>query len=153
MDYHDAANLAKSLMAEHKLAGWVFVYNRGKRTLGMCDFDRRRIELSGHFVARNNEPAVRDTILHEIAHALAGPKAGHGRAWRAVCKRIGARPERLDREAVMPKGRWHATCPACGSAHRRFRRPLRGRTYICRPCGPKKGILQFDLPKPIRENP
>ncbi len=146
MDFDDAAKLAKTLIAEHKLRGWVFVYNRGKRTLGMCDYTRRRIELSMYFVAHNDEEAVRDTVLHEIAHALAGEKAGHGAKWKSVCKRIGANPERLDREAVMPKGHWEAVCPGCGESHRRFRRPLLGRHYFCRPCGPEDGKLRFGIP-------
>ncbi len=146
MDFNDAAQLAKDLIAGHRLRGWVFCYNRGKRTLGMCDYTRRRIELSRYFVAHNDEAAVRDTILHEIAHALAGERAGHGPRWRAVCERIGAVPERLDHTAVMPKGHWEATCPGCGAIHRRFRRPLLGRTYICRSCGVHKGTLQFGIP-------
>ncbi len=146
MDFNAAAALAKSLIAEHKLRGWVFVYNRGKRTLGLCDYTRKRIELSMYFVAHNDEPAVCDTVLHEIAHALAGEKAGHGPKWKAVCKRIGAVPKRLDREAVMPKGHWAATCPGCGDVHRRFRRPLLGRNYFCRSCGPNLGVLRFGIP-------
>lgn len=146
MDFNDAAALAEGLMAEHKLRRWVFCYNRGKRTLGMCDYTRKRIELSRYFVAHNEEAAVRDTVLHEIAHALAGEKAGHGPKWRAVCTRIGAKPERLDREAVMPKGHWEAKCPGCGAVHRRFRRPLLGRTYVCTSCGQEKGGLQFGIP-------
>jgi len=146
MDFDDAANLARTLIAEHKLRGWVFVYNRGKRVLGMCDYTRKRIMLSVYFVAHNDEAAVRDTVLHEIAHALAGQKAGHGPKWKAVCRRIGAAPERLDREAVMPKGHWVAVCPGCGASHRRFRRPKLGGEYYCRHCGPEKGVLRFAIP-------
>ena len=36
---------------------------------------------------------VTDTILHEIAHALAGPGAGHGPAWKATASRLGATPK------------------------------------------------------------
>jgi len=147
MDYNDAAQLAEALMAEYKLRRWSFHYNRGKRTLGLCDYTRKRIELSMYFVAHNEEPAVRDTLLHEIAHALAGEKAGHGPAWRAVCKRIGAIPKRLDREAVMPKGHWLAVCPTCGNRHTRFRRPMLGRQYFCSSCGPDRGPLQFQIPR------
>lgn len=148
MDFNDAADLARSLIAEHGLAGWAFSYNHGKRTLGLCDYDRKKIELSMYFVARNDVDAVRDTVLHEIAHALAGQKAGHGSAWRAVCVKIGAAPKRLDRDSQMPKGRWLATCPGCGDTHTRFRRPARSRTYICRACGPDKGKLRFLIPSP-----
>lgn len=34
---------------------------------------------------------IRDTILHEIATVIAGPEAGHGPKWKAVCRRVGAR--------------------------------------------------------------
>ncbi len=148
MDFNDADALVRSLMDEHKLHGWSFRYNRGKRTLGMCDYGQKRIELSKYFVAHNDEPAVRDTALHEIAHALAGEKAGHGPKWKAVCRRIGAKPERIDRTAVMPKGHWSATCPNCGAVHRRFRKPLLGRTYVCVPCGPDRGTLRFAITGP-----
>lgn len=143
MDFNDAANLARALIAEHGLSDWSFRFNHGKRTLGLCHYDGKRIELSRYFVARNDQAAVRDTILHEIAHALAGPKVGHGPAWRAICLKIGAAPKRLDDQADMPKGRWLAQCPGCGQAHTRFRRPLRSRIYICRTCGPRKGKLRF----------
>jgi SprT protein len=146
MDFNDAEQLAKSLMAQHRLRRWTFVYNRGKRTLGLCDYTRKRIELSMYFVAHNDQAAVRDTILHEIAHALAGRRAGHGPAWRAACQRIGAKPQRLDHEAVMPKGHWVAVCPSCGNRHTRFRRPLLGRQYVCSPCGPDLGKLSFGIP-------
>jgi hypothetical protein len=37
---------------------------------------------------------VRGVILHEIAHALAPPKCGHGEEWKIIAQRIGASPER-----------------------------------------------------------
>lgn len=46
-----------------------------------------------------------DTILHEIAHALhfkESGKTGHTEGWRRVCVRIGAEPNRLTEDAVMP---------------------------------------------------
>ena len=146
MDYNDAAQLAETLIAEHGLRDWAFGFNRGKRTLGLCDYTSKRIELSMYYVAHNAEDSVRDTLLHEIAHALAGDDAGHGPRWRAVCKRIGAVPKRLDRDAVMPKGHWVAVCPGCGNRHSRFRRPMLGRQYFCSACGPEAGTLSFGVP-------
>ncbi len=153
MDLPSAGQLAERLMREHALLPgptqprtrkhWTFGFNNRKRCLGLCRFDAKRIELSAAFVQRNDEPAVRDTVLHEIAHALAGPKAGHGQAWKDACVRIGAKPERLDREADMPAGRWRAACPGCGHEHTRHRRPARGARYHCRACGPGRGPLVF----------
>jgi SprT protein len=148
MDFNDADKLARKLIAEHGLRRWSFRFNHGKRRLGLCNYTDKRIELSMYFVAQNDEAAVRDTVLHEIAHALAGSRAAHGPKWKAVCVKIGALPQRLDQDAVMPKGHWRAVCPGCGEGHTRFRRPPRGRTYICRACGPKKGELKFALPVP-----
>jgi predicted SprT family Zn-dependent metalloprotease len=132
-------------MTEHRLIqrGWSFAFNRRKRSLGLCHFEAKRIELSALFVTGNNEPAVRDTLLHEIAHALAGRRAGHGSRWAAVCQCLGATPTRTCSTAVMPTGLYQAKCDGCGLNHNRHRRPMRARTYYCRACGPDRGKLRF----------
>lgn len=111
--------------------------------MGLCNYAARRIELSALFVAMNDEKLVCDTILHEIAHALAGHRAGHGPRWVAVCHRLGVAPNRTCGSATMPRGPIRARCPGCGLEHHRHRRPLRGRTYYCRACGPERGGLLF----------
>ncbi|MEM9915799.1 MAG: SprT-like domain-containing protein, partial [Planctomycetota bacterium] len=75
MDLPSAGQLALSLMQHHGLAdaGWTFRFNQRKRSLGLCNYTTQRIELSAPFVTRNDEPEVRDVILHEIAHALTPP--------------------------------------------------------------------------------
>lgn len=145
MDLPTAGKLAHDLLAEHGLTrrGWTFAFNRARRQLGKCDYTKQRIELSSPFVARNDEAEVRDTILHEIAHALAGHRAGHGPKWRAMCEKLGARPKRTCETATMPHGAYRAVCPSCRMEHHRHRRPLKGRTYFCRQCGSEDGRLRF----------
>jgi len=145
MDAHFAQYLAHDLLRVHNLPDWTFRFNRRRRSLGLCFYDDHRIELSLPFVTRNDEAAVRDTILHEIAHALAGRRAGHGPAWKAICLRLGAKPQRCDEEAVMPAGRWRAICPGCGKQFHRYRRPKRNTNYACRRCGPQRGAIRFML--------
>jgi predicted SprT family Zn-dependent metalloprotease len=140
-----AQHLAHSLLLDHHLPDWSFAFNRRRRSLGLCRYVQKRIELSLPYVLRNDEASIRDTILHEIAHALAGQKAGHGPQWKAVCRRIGAIPERCDTTAAMPRGRWHARCAGCGQEFQRHRRPARHATYNCRHCGPEKGAICFYL--------
>jgi len=36
-------------------------------------------------------PQVAITVIHELGHVLAGPTAGHGRAWKDACGKLGFR--------------------------------------------------------------
>ena len=144
MEFGEAAGMARELMGRFGLSDWAFGWNRRKRSLGLCRYREKRIELSGHFVRANDAEQVRETILHEIAHALAGEKAGHGAAWKAACARVGCKAERCDKGvAVMPRGRWTARCGGCGKEYWRHRRPARRARYWCRSCGPERGVIAF----------
>jgi len=146
MDFEAAENLAHQFLSQYGLVEWSFGWNRRKRALGLCRYRERRIELSVHFVRHNDEGQVRDTILHEIAHALAGQREGHGAKWKAVCRQLGCRPVACDQGvAVMPKGRWQGRCGGCGKEYHRHKRPPRHARYWCRSCGPARGQLQFLL--------
>jgi predicted SprT family Zn-dependent metalloprotease len=135
-------NLALELMARHGLEGWKFAFNRRKRALGLCRYGTKAIELSVYLVDANTTDEVRDTILHEIAHAMVGPGHAHDAVWKAKCAEVGAKPERCG-EAEMPAGRWKATCPKCGIGFSRHRRPKRLRGWWCKPCGPERGKLTW----------
>jgi predicted SprT family Zn-dependent metalloprotease len=72
------------------------------------------ITLSRAFVERNAERTVRDTILHEAAHALAWEHdrvTGHGPAWKQWCAVTGAKPRRCfdEEEVTMPAARYQCT--------------------------------------------
>ena len=49
----------------------------------LCKEKEKVIQLGRHHAANDPPEQVTDTILHEIAHALAGTAAGHGPAWRS----------------------------------------------------------------------
>jgi predicted SprT family Zn-dependent metalloprotease len=137
---------ARELLDAHGLSAWEFGFNANVRRAGVCFYPQRgepgRIELSAHFAARNPDDEVRDTLLHEIAHALVGPGHGHDEVWKAKCREIGARPVACYGDDVeMPRGRWQATCPGCGTEFDRHRKPARPTGWFCRPCGPTAGQL------------
>lgn len=135
------------LMVQHGLLDWQFAFNNNVRRAGVCFYPTRsrpgRIELSIHFVELNDETEVRDTALHEIAHALVGRGHGHDAVWKAKCIEIGAKPVRCyDSSAVvMPSGQWRASCPSCAKGFSRHRKPQRMTGWHCRPCGPTKGMF------------
>ena len=87
------AKEARALMDAHGLEGWTFRFSAAERRLGACLGRAKIIELSRRHAVRGAPGEVRDTILHEIAHALAGAKARHGPAWKAIAARIGATPK------------------------------------------------------------
>lgn len=86
------------------------------------------------------EAEVRETILHEIAHALAGPRAGHGARWREIAHRIGSTGERcVSAQAPRVSGEWVGTC-AYGHSLDLHRSPQRVRS--CTQCVP--GVFSPD---------
>ena len=95
MDPAAAKKLLNKKLAEHglKARGWTGHLDSALRRFGVCYHTKKRISLSRHLVALNSDEETLDTILHEIAHALAGPEAGHGLQWRTVASRIGADPK------------------------------------------------------------
>lgn len=74
MDVTTAATLAETLMAQHGLTatGWTFQIDRATTRLGLCQYGPRIISLGGAYVESAEAAAVRDTLLHEVAHALVG---------------------------------------------------------------------------------
>jgi predicted SprT family Zn-dependent metalloprotease len=142
-----ARKLALELMALHGLRDWQFAFNKRKRSLGLCCYAARTIALSIYLVDRNNAEEIRDTILHEIAHALVGPGHGHDVVWKRKCVEVGARPQRCA-EADMPRGRWQAHCGGCGTVFCRHRRPSQEQGWFCRNCGPERGQLVWQVGGP-----
>jgi predicted SprT family Zn-dependent metalloprotease len=145
--FYAVFDLAVQLMKQYGLKDWIFKFNRRKRDLGICYAPHRgrpgRIELSIYFVHKNSEAEIRDTILHEIAHALVGQEHGHDNVWKAKCMEIGATPKRCGK-AEMPMGNWRATCPGCQTKFHRHRRPKRMTGCYCRACGPTKGQIVWN---------
>lgn len=146
MDTQRAAMLAVDLMEKHGLYRypnpWTFEFDNARARFGLCSFKRRVISISRLLVQLTPEDEVRDTLLHEIAHALAGPQAGHGRVWKLMAIAVGARPQRCvsatHLEAIgvqLPTGKWVGTCPA-GHTITRHKRLRPGRLLSCSRCRP-----------------
>ncbi len=61
---------------------------------GQCRHHKQEIGLSNPLTKRNSIEHSKDTVLHEIAHALTGEGHGHNAVWKRTCVKVGARPER-----------------------------------------------------------
>jgi len=135
---------ARGVMDAFGLTDWSFAFDDAKRRLGACHHSRQMITMSRHFVDRNRPSEIRDTLLHEVAHALVGHGRGHGPIWKAMARRVGCRPERCAR-AEMPAGRWRAECPGCMRSFTRHQRPKKMTGWYCRACGREKGRLEWQM--------
>lgn len=95
MNLTDVTTLAAALMAEHDITskGWTFRFDGAHQRMGLCQYRTKTISVSHHYAEAADEAHVRDTILHEIAHVLAGSQAKHGPGWKVVASRIGATPK------------------------------------------------------------
>jgi predicted SprT family Zn-dependent metalloprotease len=124
MKLEKASQLAHELMRRHGLMpAWAFAFDRSKARFGKCNYRKKQITLSKYLAELNGIDEVRDTILHEIAHALAPRGAGHGPAWQALARSIGCNGKRcFGKEVAMPQARYQGTCPCCKRVIYRHRR-------------------------------
>src|SRR5262245_27383197 len=81
--------LARSLMSHHQLAHWGFQVDNGTKRAGSCQYGTQSITLAYEFAKRAPAEVIRETLLHEIAHALVGRTHHHDDVWRAKAVEIG----------------------------------------------------------------
>jgi predicted SprT family Zn-dependent metalloprotease len=89
----EATTYAVRAFSRHGLSRrWKFALGNSLHDYGSCDFNTKTIEVSRVFLRHASRNEARDTILHEIAHAVAGTHL-HDARWKSIAKRIGARPK------------------------------------------------------------
>lgn len=144
--YHLVRQTANRLLDEYGLSasGWHFHMNNNQRRLGYCSHRDKRISLSQHYIYTNGEN-WRNTLLHEIAHALVGPGHKHDAVWQAKCREIGARPVALAHPSVKTnaKPNYEIRCPSCGWFVKRFRMKSRNFGSTCPKCGTEVEIFKL----------
>lgn len=140
-----ASSRAIELINEFKERGliekeWSFAWNKRKCALGVCNYKYKIIFLSTEHVIYGTEAEIEDTIRHELAHILAGNKAGHGPEWIKACKITGAKPKRCAENNLNIPSRYVGTCPSCNGKHNAHRRSKRMDTLVCKipGCNAKK---------------
>ena len=83
--------MAQGLIGKH-IKNWRLEETNGHGYIGVCQYATRTIGIDRWYMRWGRAKAVKDIALHEIAHALAGSKAGHGRKWKAMARKLGAIP-------------------------------------------------------------
>jgi predicted SprT family Zn-dependent metalloprotease len=113
-------NLAESKMSEFlNTSIWSFGWDSAKRRLGVCKYDEQRISLSRYLIDLHPLEDVRQVILHEVAHAMCGPRVGHGRKWKDTATKLGYRHEKISGEEIgNATARYAGVCPNGHNSYR-----------------------------------
>lgn len=119
-----------------------------KRRLGVCSFRGKYIGLSLRAVDYLDDDKLKDTILHEVAHVLAGHVGHfkHGATWKQFCRYLGAVPKakyslteddvaRLLGADDSAGAKYYLKCNECGLKTVFYRKPRRQfQHYHCVDC-------------------
>lgn len=114
--------LALTLMAKHNLRNWVFKFDNAKSRRGQCDHRDKTISLSKPLTEIANESEIRNTLLHEIAHAIVGASHKHNNVWKRKAIEIGCNGKRCSVRQNEVKRKFKGICPNCQYTVRRHRR-------------------------------
>lgn len=135
-------------MTIHGVGHLAFEWARGKRQIGGCHYYMVRnelgrsipipvkISLSRHFAELLTADEIRDTILHEIAHARALQKGyrGHGIVWQHEAITLGVKPAPCKAVTASPAKSVKGYCLKCEkTVVEQHRMPLR--VYFHKGCG------------------
>ena len=138
------AALAADLMAQHQGRGglskaWRFGFDLAPARAGVCNYTEKRIRLSVTYCLRATRAEIADTVLHEIAHAIVGPRHHHDAVWKAKAQEIGCQGERCHR---VP----HTAAPwvgRCGCGQEWFRHKLQRKMMHNRVCAKCRGAITW----------
>lgn len=134
--YDLVRNIAERLMGEHLDTNvWSFGFDSAKKRLGVCKYAEHLISLSRYLVDLHSLEEVDQVIRHEIAHALAGSKAGHGTKWKKIATELGYNHKKISGDEIgNATAKLIGTCPNAHTVyrHRKPKTPL-----SCSKCAPR----------------
>ena len=126
----DISDIAHELLAKHGLNDWQFCFDHAKSRAGLCNYSKKIISISRSYANEVKISDVKNTILHEIAHALVGHSHGHDAAWKVKALEIGCDAKRCH-NVKFSLPRWIIECPNGCFSISRFRK---NKNLICKNC-------------------
>lgn len=134
------------ILKEHNLADCqIVVDTRPKSRYGQCrkKYFCTEIGLSQFFLKQGTYEQCKQTLLHEIGHAL-DPNSGHGRTWKEACAKVGLHnPKRCSNHRIYSPSKYSMKCDNCGRTW-----PIHRKTdneHSCSVCGHGRWNSQFLL--------
>lgn len=145
--------LARKTLKRLGIHGWSVKLDNSHRVAGRCYHEIKTIVLSRRFI---NHPTcsmeeIENTILHEIAHAIAGYKEHHGPEWKRIARMIGCTGDRCTKiqfDERIPKYVLRCTNPDCTNIGHRHKIPSKikagAASFNCGRCKSKMDVLVVD---------
>lgn len=139
MNAQEFVEWAREVMRRHGVTAQLR-FSRAVRVLGRWNERSRTITITRHLLDRPElDGVLKDTLLHEVAHAIAGACEGHGEVWRRACLRVGAQPKRCAEAGLsrlIGATKWVVACVDCDNKIERIRKPRPALTerYRCKKC-------------------
>ena len=94
----EARQMAMELFKQYNIdTTWKLKFMAHSRWLGCCMFNKKTIYLNLAYVANAPPEVIRNTIIHEIAHALLPWQVHHGVQWKQLFRRMGGDGKRCTR--------------------------------------------------------
>jgi predicted SprT family Zn-dependent metalloprotease len=130
MDLNSAEVLALTLIEEH-CPEYSFKFDNAKKRFGQCLIGgKKSITLSRQLTELNDYVEVRDTILHEIAHAMSPVTSHHDQIWRKNAIAIGCNGQRVC-NVKTPTPKYIYECPCCHRRSNRYKKTERTACDVC----------------------
>jgi predicted SprT family Zn-dependent metalloprotease len=130
-----AISIAEELMTQHGLLCWTVKLSASKRAVAACHMQSKTIKLSSKWIGHISEEQIKESSLHEIAHALT-PGHHHDEVWKAKARSIGCtgmRCARFDSSHLAFK--YTISCRCGANNLQRDRLETKWEEKICKLCG------------------
>ena len=129
-DFFENANLK---LTHFNLNDWKITFDYAKKRAGACIYSTKELSFSVYFLRNSSDFDKKDTLLHEIAHAIVGPNQGHNNTWKKKALSIGC-SGKIYHTFNFSNANWIKYCSKnCWEQHS-YRRK---QNLVCKICGSK----------------
>jgi predicted SprT family Zn-dependent metalloprotease len=129
--------------------------------MGVCikRLEQYTIKISKFHWENNGEQEVRNTIIHELSHAIDRNKHSHNHQWMRLAKEISSKTNTVikmyaestegEEKASMERAVAYTDCDTCKNRHYIFRRTKvykkQADGFFCSTCGPSSKLIFVKL--------
>lgn len=130
--FEEVENAVYVTLRQYGLDEWSVGFSKRKRVNGLCKYKKKVVELSYALVNKAEAEEINNTILHEIAHAIVGPRQKHNKIWQTKFLEIGGDGKRLGNNYIEDGYNWIRFCPDYHFIQRLYRK--RKGHFLCPTC-------------------